>query len=67
MLNPQVVPSWLAQEYAFFHQIVTAKGFPCYFASIAEKGGELRYAHIEGIELLCRFGGCRLLEREVIY
>lgn len=46
MINPEIVPEWVIQEYKTFHDTVTDKTFPCYFGMTAEMRGELRYAYI---------------------
>lgn len=46
MINPEIVPEWVIQEYKTFHDTVTDKSFPCYFGMTAEMRGELRYAYI---------------------
>ncbi|MCS0790596.1 YqcI/YcgG family protein [Cytobacillus firmus] len=46
IINPDIVPEWVIQEYKTFHDTVTDKTFPCYFGMTAEMRGELRYAYI---------------------
>lgn len=46
MVNPELVPEWVIDEYKNFRDVVTDKEFPCYFGMTAEKKGELRYSYI---------------------
>ncbi|MGM0875370.1 MAG: YqcI/YcgG family protein [Bacillota bacterium] len=46
MVNPNIVPNWVIEEYDTFHHTVTDQTFPCYFGMTAEKKGELRYSFI---------------------
>ncbi|WP_054402328.1 YqcI/YcgG family protein [Paenibacillus solani] len=41
------IPKWLEGEYKTFSSIVSAPKFPCYFGTLAEKRGEVRYTYIE--------------------
>jgi FPC/CPF motif-containing protein YcgG len=46
MVNQNIVPNWVVEEYNTFHTTVTDQTFPCYFGMTAEKKGELRYSFI---------------------
>ncbi|QKS45640.1 YqcI/YcgG family protein [Paenibacillus cellulosilyticus] len=41
------VPEWLENEYETFSKMVLNPKFPCYFGTLAEKRGEIRYTYVE--------------------
>ena len=42
------IPDWVRRSYRVFHENLIAREYPCYFGSIAEKQGDVRYAYVEG-------------------
>ncbi|RAI89561.1 hypothetical protein DET54_11429 [Paenibacillus pabuli] len=47
MSDRNKIPNWLEKEYESFKRNVRDTSFPCYFGTLAEKRGELRYTFIE--------------------
>lgn len=43
----QILPAWLQGEYACWKEVVSDKGFPCPFGTVAERKGLLRYFYVE--------------------
>ncbi|AXI10365.1 YqcI/YcgG family protein [Oceanobacillus zhaokaii] len=43
----QSIPNWFKKEYAHWKKVVSDKGFPCPYGTVAERMGHLRYFYIE--------------------
>lgn len=41
------IPKWLVKEYETFSKMVLNPKFPCYFGTLAERKGEIRYTFVE--------------------
>jgi len=48
LYSKEAPPDWVARRFQDFHELVTNKRevFPCYFATIAEEVGALRYSYV---------------------
>lgn len=53
LIGGRPIPAWVNERFRSFHSMVMNKRevFPCYFATIGEEAGVLRYSYLEAGEL----------------
>lgn len=52
MLNPNIVDSWVIQQFQVFREQIIHKDYPCFFATSSEQCEEIRYTYINAPEEL---------------